>query len=268
MLSIVVPTYNRPSKVKRLLEVLQPQLEKHRGRVEVVLVDDGGDLPVSYFSEKESGQVRFFRTERNLGPSSARNLGIRESLGSTIAFLDDDVVPARDYLDELFVFLEEYPEIQVAVGHLEALNTDIYARFWKECYESVFGSRTEPGLIYPVPMFSTGLGVVRRELLDTAGFEPLFAAEFRTGEDFDLFQRVEAIGLQVWKCDRILAYNETRNDLLSFLDQRYAYWKYGKARRKVSDPRVRFRLSLQCRCLDYLARAYIFFRSTKERLFK
>ena len=82
--SVVIPTYNRAELLQRCLESLYaaevPELE-------VVVVDDGG-------SDDSESVVRTFGArylrQANSGPATARNLGVKESTGQYVAFIDSD----------------------------------------------------------------------------------------------------------------------------------------------------------------------------------
>src|SRR4051812_41778801 len=96
-ITVVVPTIGRPS-----LDVLLDSLASGTGPrpAELILVDDrpaGAEL-----RPERPGlpPVRVLRTGGG-GPARARNLGWRSARTEWIAFLDDDVVPDRDWYEEL-----------------------------------------------------------------------------------------------------------------------------------------------------------------------
>lgn len=94
-LSIVIPTYNRVSRLKLTLDGLARQTWP-MDRFEVLVVSDGS-------TDETESMVRAFAasvpyplhlcTQTNSGPSRARNQGIRQATGDVIVFLDDDVEP-------------------------------------------------------------------------------------------------------------------------------------------------------------------------------
>jgi len=98
--SVIVPTYNRAFLLKGLLESLREQTYPS-DRFEVIVVDDGSidETPqvVGEFAQFVPFAVRYFRQPRK-GPAAARNLGIQQSRGEIIAFVDSDVTVAKDWL--------------------------------------------------------------------------------------------------------------------------------------------------------------------------
>ena len=95
--SVVIPTYERPGTLRRVLDALADQ----RGAppFEVVVVDDGSrDETARRLSEyRPSYPLRVLRQD-NAGPAAARNRGVREASGEWILFLGDDTVPERSLL--------------------------------------------------------------------------------------------------------------------------------------------------------------------------
>ena len=90
--SVVIPTYQRPDTLGRVLEALGRQ--SNAPEFEVVVVDDGSrdGTPGVLRSASPPYPFRFFRQE-NSGPAGARNRGVEEARGRHILFLGDDTVP-------------------------------------------------------------------------------------------------------------------------------------------------------------------------------
>jgi len=118
-ISVVVPTCNRKARISACVEALARQTFP-RDAFEVIVVDDGStdDTPavLGALSGREPGlRLRVLVNERNMGANPSRNRGIREAEGGLVAFLDDDCVPASDWLERLVKPFSE-PEIAAVVG--------------------------------------------------------------------------------------------------------------------------------------------------------
>jgi glycosyltransferase involved in cell wall biosynthesis len=84
LLSIIIPTYNRPQLLKR---AVKSALEQSVEDLEVVVVDDGSAEPVNL---PEQPRLRIIRMSVNRGVAAARNIGAKVAHGRWIAYLDDD----------------------------------------------------------------------------------------------------------------------------------------------------------------------------------
>lgn len=88
LVSVVVPTFNRPELVIRALRSV---LRQTYGNLEVIVVDDASrDETRRAIASIADSRIRYLRHDQNRGGSAARNTGIRAASGDFIAFLDDD----------------------------------------------------------------------------------------------------------------------------------------------------------------------------------
>ena len=96
MLSVVIPTRNRPDSLARALTSVAGQ---GFSDLEVIVVDDASDPPIVV-----PHPARVLRNNRSLGASEAKNQGTKESLGEFVLFLDDDVeLVGSDLIDRALV---------------------------------------------------------------------------------------------------------------------------------------------------------------------
>ena len=91
---------------------------------ELILVDDcstdeSGEILEYYRAQDE--RVRLFSTARNGGPGAARNIGLKHSRGSYIAFLDADDFWIKDKLEQQ-VRLFEHDEVILSYTSVILLN--------------------------------------------------------------------------------------------------------------------------------------------------
>jgi glycosyltransferase involved in cell wall biosynthesis len=88
LISVVIPTRNRPGFVLRAVESARRQTYRP---IQIVVVVDGPDEPsVKALEGIQDEHLRIVALRENVGGSEARNTGVRESSGEWIAFLDDD----------------------------------------------------------------------------------------------------------------------------------------------------------------------------------
>ena len=94
LFSVVIPTFERPDTLFRVLDELGAQ--ESAPSFEVIVIDDGSrdDTPRLLGAYRPPYPFRTF-TQENGGPASARNRGIRAAGGEYVLFLGDDTVPER-----------------------------------------------------------------------------------------------------------------------------------------------------------------------------
>ncbi|MCK0125020.1 glycosyltransferase family 2 protein [Gelidibacter sp. F2691] len=93
MISIVVPYYNRPTKLRRCIISI---IKQTYSDLEVIIIDDFSTIPI--INDFKDSRIRIFRNEKNMGPGVSRNIGLKKAKGDYIAFLDSD-----DYWDLRFL---------------------------------------------------------------------------------------------------------------------------------------------------------------------
>ena len=84
--SVIIPTYNRVSKVKEAIESVLKQTYRD---FELWVVDDGSTDGTGEALKECGSRIKYFAQD-NRGVSAARNLGLRVSRGKYVAFLDSD----------------------------------------------------------------------------------------------------------------------------------------------------------------------------------
>ena len=241
-LSVVIPTRNRAATVVPLLDNLAWQIRRDGlvGQAEIVIVDD-------HSGTAERGKLRAFLAgvaadifnplflTRHRGASAARNIGLEKASGDLVAFLDDDLIPAVDYIRRTIEVHHRNPRALVINGDLKKWRDDVYSDFWFSRYDRVFN---RPGQhFYPVAALASGHFSVKRAL--ARRIRPLFDEGLPSREDFDLYLRLLDLGIPVHKSDQILAYNLCRSSLWGLMRQ-YAWYARGEyfLRRKHGAARI------------------------------
>ncbi len=104
MVSVIVPTYNRPAS---LVKTLKSVLNQTYQNFEIIVVNDAGtnveDI-VRKLNAKQS--IVYSAHDTNKGLAATRNTGIKAAKGKYIAYLDDDDIYLPDHLGTLVKILE------------------------------------------------------------------------------------------------------------------------------------------------------------------
>lgn len=99
LISVVVPTRDRPAALESCLAALAAQTAADR--LEVVVVDDGSLAAAEVAAIASAHRLVRLLVLPGLGPAAARNAGATAALGEIICFTDDDCVPEPDWVEQL-----------------------------------------------------------------------------------------------------------------------------------------------------------------------
>ena len=88
LISVVIPTYNR---AKDLMIAIDSVLKQSYPVLEILVCDDGSnDQSKELVLAINNSLVKWIDCGKNGGPAIPRNIGIKQSKGNWIAFLDSD----------------------------------------------------------------------------------------------------------------------------------------------------------------------------------
>lgn len=238
--SIIIPTFNREKKLKKLLTVLTT-LNYPENHYEIIVVDNGStdhtQKMVKSFAEKYSNIKSCYEVKP--GPSFARNRGIREAAYDRLIFIDDDCLVSKQFLQKYKENWELFPTARMIGGPISAKKEQ--GRF----------SQNERNLLrkhhwcFGIMEFPSSRTLSLGELLFSGNFsyhlpqkfsQPLFDERlgrvFADGkvlyaEDFELCSRTILAGETVQYCHDLQVVNVIDSTRFSerYLEQRY--WQAG-----------------------------------------
>lgn len=187
MISVVIPLYN---KEKSIHSTLQSVCSQTYSNFEVIVVDDGstdnGCAIAKSFPDK---RIRVYN-KSNGGVCSARNLGIRESLGRYIAFLDADDQWDKQYLEEQIRMIQNFPEAAMWGINFAELSHGKLVRKLATGLPKEFRGYVEhyfkmPGRVSD--LFCSSSVVIRKDVFRKVGN---FDEKIKYGEDNDMWFRI------------------------------------------------------------------------------
>ncbi|MDQ0969218.1 glycosyltransferase involved in cell wall biosynthesis [Flavobacterium sp. W4I14] len=127
LFSIIIPTYNRSSRLKKALDGLASQTFKN---FEVIICDDGSvddtQQVVNKYCDKLN--LRYIWNENWGGPARPRNIGIKESSGEWICFLDSDDWWYSNKLEECAKYIADYDFLFHSVDIFNAKTNSLTAK--------------------------------------------------------------------------------------------------------------------------------------------
>ncbi len=98
LVSIIIPNYNGAGLLPACLESIKAQTFTD---FETVVVDDCSQDGSRELLRGRYPWVRLITNATNLGPAVAKNRGLQEATGRLIAFIDNDVTLAPDWLEQM-----------------------------------------------------------------------------------------------------------------------------------------------------------------------
>ena len=204
LISIVIPVYN--TKIIYLAKCFDSITNQSFADFEVLVVDSSTDSSTSLFVNsylKTDNRFRLLHCDR--GVSKQRNLGIDNSKGKYIAFVDSDDRISSNYLEMLLCTLISsksdiaYPKLikerykdNIVIGTETIICQPLVKKIDKYCF---FENTPENGLVNPVKLY-------RKDLINQVRFDE----QLSYGEDMMFNYELSKKGFFAVYCENALYY--------------------------------------------------------------
>ncbi|WP_061209373.1 glycosyltransferase family 2 protein [Leptospira borgpetersenii] len=202
LISIVIPTYNRESDLKRALNSIAIQTYKN---CEVVVVDNSSvDQTENIVKSFQKYNIHFLKVQNYGVVAVSRNTGIRNSNGKYVAFLDSDDWWSPKKL-EISVSILESKNMDLVYHDLYHVRSPSQRFYWKKEKTRVLKQPILQDLILNGNGINNSSVVVRKSILDQVGSldeEPDLVA----GEDYDYWIRISKITDKFYQIPNALGY--------------------------------------------------------------
>lgn len=186
LVSVIIPTFKRSHFLKLTIESVLNQTFRD---FEIIVVDDGTFGNENFLLCQNYEDVRYIKIENSGGPAKPRNVGIKESQGKYLAFVDDDDIWLPKKLERQVEVLEQNLEYGLVHGCCEVITKEGVLQ------NIIVGRPGKPEIKHgDVKMRMMGnwtvmmpTSFVRKEIIDKVGFfnENMPAA----GEDTEFWAR-------------------------------------------------------------------------------
>lgn len=218
MVSFIIPAYNEEKHIAKAIESIYSS--KIRVKFEIIVVDDASNDNTSTIIKNKYPNVKLFINQKRMGAAFSRNLGIKNSTGEFICFMDADV-----WVDELCIqkFLLEIDKYDI-VYTIPVLENEL------PIFPIIFAKN------YPV---ISALFMIKRASLNRLdmSFDEIYKIY---NEDLDFFLRCKLFKLKAKYIKEAKAYHwikENKNPSYRYyMDLRnsiYAYLKFYKIKEKI-----------------------------------
>lgn len=186
--------------------------------VEIIVVDNGSKVNSVPVWEQKYPDVKFIRSEVNLGFAGGNNLGIKEAKGEYLFFVNNDTEFSSGLIATLVKVLEDNTEVGMVspkIRYFDQPEMLQYAGFtpmnYYTCRNYCIGQfETDKGQ-YDDNVGVTGYAhgaamMLKREAMDKAG---LMAENFFLYyEEMDWCDRIERAGYEIWFVPQALIYHK------------------------------------------------------------
>jgi glycosyltransferase involved in cell wall biosynthesis len=179
--SVIIPTFNRASKVAR---AISSALSQTISDYEIIVVDDGSTDRTSSALMSFGSHIRVITHPHQLGVSAARNTGVKSTTSPLIAFLDSDDHWLPEKLAVQLSFFLEHPGAVACQTQEKWIRKGLPVNPKKKHLKpsgDIFSQSLKLCLVSPSAV------MLKRSLLEEVG---LFDENFPCCEDYDLWLRV------------------------------------------------------------------------------
>lgn len=177
--SVVIPARNAEKTIGRCIETALAQ--NYKGKYEVIVVDNDSKDATAEAIKKFPVKYLFCKKK---GAGAARNLGVKNAKGKTIAFLDSDRFPEKNWLEEAGKFFKKNKG-NIAAGKIKLEQNTLVKKTLMEIKmdQKLFA---ETGFGLTCNMF-----IKKKTFQKLGGFDERLAV---TSEDLEFGERAFSIG--------------------------------------------------------------------------
>lgn len=183
--SVIVPTHNRADL---LAEALGSVLGQTYQDFEIIVVDNGStDGTPDVVAGLADPRIRYHWQEDSGLPADSRNVGIRMSAGTYVAFLDSDDLWLPEKLERQVAYLQAHPDCGLVFMNARIIGDH------PRSGQTLLRKAPPSGRVFQALLWenfiSTLTAMVPRRVLDRVGLFDLDPA-IRRAEDYDLWLRI------------------------------------------------------------------------------
>ena len=183
LVSVIIPVYNGE---KYIVETIESVIDQTYKNIEIIIINDGS-TDNSFTKIKPyliMKNIKYFEHE-NRGVAASRNVGIRESLGDLISFLDQDDLWLAEKIEKQVKLMKENKEFALVHSKIGFINENgnRIKPLWEHpgisgyCFKEMFSSNK-------IAMLTV---LVKRECIIEAG---MFDEKIAITDDYDLWLKI------------------------------------------------------------------------------
>ncbi len=211
-ITVVIPTYNGAARIPEVLDQLKQQSGINGITWEVIVCDNNScdltaDVVADYQQKWPSASSLRYCFVAEQGAAFARQRGVIEAHGNLVAFLDDDNIPARDWLRNVHDFSQAYPNAGAfgsqIHGNFQGTLPDGFEQI--ACFLAIVERGNKPHLYSPKSKIlppAAGLAVRRAAWLNAVPDRLFLNHKGKSAglasEDLEAMLHIQKAGWEVW----------------------------------------------------------------------
>ncbi len=135
LISIIINVYNGEKYIKKCIDSALNQTYKN---IEIIIVNDSStDKTSNIINKYKDKRIRIINNKKNLGLSLSRNIGIDNSKGKYLYFIDADDYIDNDTIKYLYNLIKKYNSDIATCNPLEIYNYNFKVNDRKEVIQSI-----------------------------------------------------------------------------------------------------------------------------------
>lgn len=211
-LTVAIPTYNGAERLPKVFEALRHQRHRESIDWDIIVIDNNStdtthQVIQAYQGNWNKSHPLSYCFEAKQGQAFARQRAIKEAKGLYIAFLDDDNIPATDWIDAIRDFSRSYPQVGAFSGQIHGEyeveppeNFQQIAAFLAIREHGPRPFRFDPENLRLPP--SAGLVVLKQAWRDAVPGQPKLKGRIGrnmvSGEDYESLLYLHQAGWEIW----------------------------------------------------------------------
>jgi GT2 family glycosyltransferase len=229
-LTVIIPTFNRPEKLKLGLAALAVQTDKN---FSIIVVDDGSteENREKYKEVLSTTAIRYkFISQQNKGISGATNAGIADAPDGLIILTDDDILPPPTFIEHHRKHHEIYPGSILtgkALFDLSLAKTDVqrYKNFMDEEWIRILFPGNQKLVRISMSNFSVtaaNMSFEKKLFLRTG----IFREDLKDCQDFEFGLRAYKIGINIYYDLNLIVYHNDPITLKYYSGRQKSYTRF------------------------------------------
>lgn len=222
--TVAIRTYNAANSISQVLDRLRSQIDTEHINWEIIVVDNNSSdntaqIVQEYQSSWEQAYPLKYYFEPKQGAAIARKRAMEEAQGKLVGFLDDDNLPAADWVAQAYEFAKSHPQVGAYGGQIHgefkveppkdfqkiAVYLAIIERGNKAfCYNNHKKKVLPPG---------AGLVISKKAWLDSVPknlflLGPSGKSLSTKGEDIEILSYIQNAGWEIWYSPQMHIYHQ------------------------------------------------------------